>query len=74
MELFPDLPMHALTAYRCGHIKPPRKILFGPDVAEAMAEFMKANAVLSVPCEKGKLEFCGIRFGYMLAPGVAIVK
>ena len=74
MNLFPDLVMHSLTAFQCGHMKPPSKLLFGPDVAEAMAEFMRTHSAFSAPCQKGVSEFCGIRFGYMLAPGVAVVK
>jgi hypothetical protein len=75
MDLFPELPMRALTLFRCRYSKPPTKILLGPDVAEAMVEHLKAHKMFSplgLPEECQTI--CGIRFGYMLAPGVAVVK
>jgi hypothetical protein len=76
MDLFPDLPLRAITDFRHRHVNRPSKLLFGPDVVAAMAAHLEEQLKYSTPgtpttqCDT----FLGIRFGYMLAPGVAVVK
>ncbi len=74
MRLYPDLPLYAANSFRNLNFKQlPSKILFGPDVAEAMVKWIEKEGD-ETPVPHSKTEFMGVRFGYMLAPGVAVVK
>lgn len=83
MDLFPELPSFALDAYFWKHPKRPRKILFGPDVREAATKSLMdtigatGNAAAMKQAIHQGIEiqhFRGIPVGFMLAPGVAVVK